>query len=329
MISSPSMGPLETKGTEQDDDDIEITKRKQVGRSGRRRKAKLRAIHEAEEQMWKGEESLLSTETAVPVPTDRDKILPGVLERRSKGWNAADEAALVGQLGYLPGNAICVAAHSDQVPDLPIEGNVPIVLKLYPLASRDVYAGGKSDGRKFKGRKRGRKDSEASKESPDGTRKDTDGNGTTDGKDFSLLEPFPTLYWLTHPILRTLTSKLELGNTHNATIMEKRLEDDKAARESMARAHKAYGEERWNLLVDADVKLLEERKWVASVGAGRGVAGIRHPIGVKCLHAMLAHYLSRGPGSQDNVVGKWVYREICRLVKERKENSSNDASEVP
>ena len=286
---------------------------KKVGRSGRRRKAKLRAIHQAEEQMWQGVESLLPNVTAGPVPTDRDKILPGVLEKRSEDWNSMDEAALVGQLGYLPGNAIHVAAHSDQVPDLPIEGNVPIVLKLYPLAIRDVYAGGKSDGRKFKGRKRGRKGAGAAIESSHGIL-------PTNVSDLFLLEPFPTLYWLTHPILRTLTSKLELGETHNATMMEKRIQNDNDARESMERAHKAYGKERWSLLIDADLKLLEERKWEASVGAERGVAGIRNPVGVKCLHAMLAHYLSRGPGSQDNVVGMWVYHEVCRMVKEHNNN---------
>lgn len=321
------MGPLEAKGEMESGESAETNKRKQVGRSGRRRKAKLRAIHEAEEQMWKGDEPshvLSILETAVPVPTDRDKILPGVLENRSEGWNSTDEAALVGQLGYLPGNAISVAARSDQVPDLPIKGNVPIVLKLYPLALRDVYAGGKSDGRKFKGRKRGRTDSDTNRIiAPNGHKQENY------DKDLLLLEPFPTLYWLTHPILRTMTSKLELGDTHNATIMERRLQNDQESRESMERAHKAYGEERWKLLIDSDVKLLEERKWEASVGAERGVAGIRNPKGVKCLHAMLAHYLSRGPGSHDNVVGKWVYHEICRLVNEHKKHSSNNNDERP
>ena len=320
MASLPTIGPLESNGIYQGVVKASICKK--VGRSGRRRKAKLRAIHEAEEQMWKGEVSHLSMETAVPVPTDRDKILPGVLEQRSEDWNSMDEAALVGQLGYLPGNAIHVAAHSDQVPDLPIYGNVPIVLKLYPLAIRNVYAGGKSDGRKFKGRKRGRKGAAAA------TIESSHGILPADSSDRFLLEPFPTLYWLTHPILRTLTSKLELGETHNATMMEKRIQSDNDARKSMVRAHKAYGEERWNLLIASDVKLLEERRWEASVGVERGVAGIRNPVGVKCLHAMLAHYLSRGPGSQDNVVGMWVYHEVCRMVKERNDNGRKDHAAI-
>ena len=86
MASLPTVGPLESNGIYQGVVKASICKK--VGRSGRRRKAKLRAIHEAEEQMWKGEVSHLSMETAVPVPTDRDKILPGVLEQRSEDWNS-------------------------------------------------------------------------------------------------------------------------------------------------------------------------------------------------------------------------------------------------
>eukprot|EP00957_Ditylum_brightwellii_P120581 9198688-Ditylum_brightwellii.AAC.1 len=58
----------------------------------------------------------------------------------------------------MPGNAVCVAARHSSYPNLQEkeeEGEEPTVLMLYPLAIRDVYKGGKSDGRKFKSRKRG------------------------------------------------------------------------------------------------------------------------------------------------------------------------------
>ena len=116
-----------------------------------------------------------------------------------------DEHALLSQLGFLPGNVICIAARlSVQLEELLLhlsatqqqqqqqhDGNssichseivnqrlmntsnstitkntnmklTPAVVKLYPLAARDIYKGGKSDGRAFKGRRRGKATSAAS-----------------------------------------------------------------------------------------------------------------------------------------------------------------------
>jgi hypothetical protein len=275
-------------------------KRNRPGRSSRRRKAKLRAIQEAEEKLWNGE-----IEPIKGTPNDRDRIWPGVLERRSVKWLDADETALVGQLGYLPGNAVAVAARSSQVPKLKIEGDVPIVLQLYPIAVRDAYAGGKSDGRKFKGRKRG-----PSKQ-PDPNDEDKD------AEEQHLIEPFPTMYWVTHPLLRTLTSKLELGQSHNVKILEKLLSTNETALESMKTAHIAYGEGRWKLLTEGDQTEMESRQWKGALAEKTGVAGIRKPFAIKCLHAHLAHHLSGGPGSEENVVGKWVLEELCNIVEAR------------
>jgi hypothetical protein len=301
-------------------DDNERKRKNRPGRSARRRKAKLKAIQAAEERIWSGDTAELIASASVP--TDRHKVWPGVLERRKDNLTSEEEAALVGQLGYLPGNAICVAARAHQIPAFPIEENVPIVLKLYPLAIRDVYAGGKADGRKFKGRRRG---------GPSPT--PLDNEAATDEIDTSkclesvkeetpLLEPFPTIFWLTHPILRTLTSKLELGKTDNVSVMEARLQSDPQAMESMARAHQAYGQERWESLTDADLDLVKTREWEAALDAQRGVAGIRKPSTIKCLHTHLAHYLSGGRGSEDNIVGKWAMESIIKLLQEKKQEKN-------
>ena len=294
-------------------------KRKIKGRSGRRRNAKLKAIQEAEERIWKGDTTSM-TSVATLLPTDRDKIWPGVLERRKEGLTSADEAALVGQLGYLPGNAVSVAARAQQVPSLPLEKDVPIVLKLYPLAIRDVYAGGKSDGRKFKGRRRGPSPSPSlggEDEADTDEKNEAKEEEEEEGKDDEvLLEPFPTLYWLTHPMLRTLTSKLELGTTDSVRVMEERLQSDPQALDSMLRAHHAYGQDRWESLTEADLELVEARKWREALDERRGVAGIKKHKAIKCLHAHLAHYLSGGRGSDDNIVGKWVMESITKLLLE-------------
>ena len=280
-------------------------KRKQLGRSSRRRKAKLRDIQLAEERMWNGGEAPQASQTTC-VPTDRDKVWPGVLQRRGQdGLTEVDEAALVGQLGYLPGNAICVAARSKEVPLLPDDDEVPLVLKLYPLAIREAFAGGKAGGRKFKARRRGK---------PDQTKEEANQSEAVN-VETPLLEPFPTHYWLTHPTLRTLTSKLELMEL---PAMEKRLQSDPKALESMQRAHKAYGQERWECLTENDLKMVKERKWEPSLDARRGVAGITRHTAIKCLHTHLAHHLSGGKGSEENVVGKWVLESIIKTLQERK-----------
>lgn len=284
-------------------DDDKLKRRKnRPGRSSRRRKAKIRAIHKAEEKLWNGGEV---TEAIAGTPGDRGRVWRGVLQRRSERWLEADEIALVRQLGYLPGNAVAVAARSTRVPQLKIDGDVPIVLQLYPIAIRDVYAGGKSDGRKFKSRKRG------PTKRPDVNDDETDMDGQL------LIEPFPTMYWLTHPLLRTLTSKLELGQTNNVKMLEKRLANDELALESMKTAHKAYGEARWQLLTREDQTEIQSRQWEGSLAQNAGVAGIRKPFAVKCLHTHLAHHLSGGPGSEHNIVGMWVLEEICNMVVNR------------
>ena len=292
----------------------EKRKRKNImGRCTRRRQAKLRDIEAAEERIWSGEtEVLVATKS---VPTDRDIVWPGVLERRKGSLTSTEEATLVGQLGYLPGNAICVAARAQQVPALTVDDSVPIVLKLYPLVIRDVYAGGKSNGRKFKGRRRV-KISRTANGNTSTNQKDEPSQDATDREEPPLLEPFPTHYWLTHPLLRILTSKLEL--TNNVSLMEDQLQSDPQALESMVRAHQAYGQERWENLTETDINLVKERKWEPALDSRRGVAGIKRHTTIKCLHAHLAHYLSGGRGSEDNIVGKWVMESVAKILQEKK-----------
>jgi len=297
-------------------------RKNKMGRSSRRRQAKIKDIQKAEERIWNGDSIQEVAKTSVP--TDRDKVWPGVLERRGEnGLTSAEEAALVGQLGYLPGNAICVAARAQHVPLLPVDDNVPIVLKLYPLAIRDAYAGGKSGGRKFKGRRRGKSMSATADNETAATDPKDEAIGQHDNtKEGSpLLEPFPTHYWLTHPILRTLTSKLELSD--HVRVMEERLRSDPKALESMHRAHHAYGQQRWESLTEDDLNLVKKRKWEPALDSRRGVAGITRPTTIKCLHTHLAHYLSGGRGCEDNVVGKWVLESLTKTLQER-----NSASET-
>ena len=182
-----------------------------------------------------------------------------------------------------------------------------------------------------------------------------------------VVEPFPTIYWLTHPLLRVWVSKLEVQGF--GIQLEKRLQQDQPSLQRMYRAHEAYGHERIQLLsllptttpsasssythkasheehkskgispVDQDddddlgdrsgkqpLHTSNKNKnddtngninnnqgeswWISTLGASRGISGIRNYGAIKCLHAHIAHYLSHGPGSQDNVVGQWILEAL-------------------
>ncbi|CAB9515655.1 Protein of unknown function (DUF501) [Seminavis robusta] len=239
-------------------------------------------------------------------------------------------------------------------------GEEPVVLQLYPLAVRDDddAANSKFKRRKRKRQKQPQTDDKTnddsateqsetkmpenakggdtildlSQQSKDSTKRDPDtknlqsnpptkddDNKQLEEDDF-VVEPFPTLYWLTHPLLRTMVSKLELQGTGRR--LEQRLQNDPHALEAMTRAHHGYGQERYDLLTPTDIAYIETRKWQRAFDPRqRGVAGIRNHAAVKCLHAHVAHYLSGGQGSSDNVIGKWVMEEIMEQQQQQQQQS--------
>jgi hypothetical protein len=266
--------------------------------------------------------------------------------------DSSDEQKLTSQLGFVPGNVVCVAARLTSEFDITKSSaeqqqqmDVPSVVKLYPMVVRDSYHGGKSDGRQFKGRRRGgmRMDDNKSKttlgdskfetstiENAISCSNDVDSNVNINKSAYTqstkpskercwfindnkqdimkqqIIEPFPTLYWLTSPLLRSQISKIELSKTHGVQSMEQKLRSSQQYLEQMERAHKSYGKARWELLTDDDREEVLKRGWGEALGVGRGVAGIRpkktkHASGdaietwdgVKCLHAHAAHYLAQ------------------------------------
>jgi hypothetical protein len=98
--------------------------------------------------------------------------------------------------------------------------------------------------------------------------------------------PMPTLFWLVDPEIHEAVSRLEgSGGVHRF--------EDLVSSDSLSAAHDAYAERR-------------RRATVRTEGAqpSGGVGGTR--IGVKCLHAHLAHYLV---GAIDPV-GELVAHEV-------------------
>lgn len=92
--------------------------------------------------------------------------------------------------------------------------------------------------------------------------------------------PFPTLYYLTCPRAVAACSRLESGGLMRQ--MNARLAEDPELAARYRAAHADY---------------LARREALAPVPELRGVSAGGMPGRVKCLHALLAHALAAGPGS--------------------------------
>lgn len=89
--------------------------------------------------------------------------------------------------------------------------------------------------------------------------------------------PFPTLYYLTHPVLTAAASRLESSGLMRE--MTARLRDDEELALAYRRAHESY---------------LAERDAIEPLGTTFSGGGM--PDRVKCLHVVIAHSLAKGPG---------------------------------
>ena len=97
--------------------------------------------------------------------------------------------------------------------------------------------------------------------------------------------PFPTTFYLTHPVLTQAISRLEAGGM--MAEMSARLEEDEDLAAHYRRAHEAYLEERARI---GEVSGVGEVPEIAGITAG----GM--PDRVKCLHVLAGHSLAAGPG---------------------------------
>lgn len=117
-------------------------------------------------------------------------------------------------------------------------------------------------------------------------------------------EPFPTLYWLACPLLRSEVGRLEAGEMRE--LLRARLLDEGFARE-LAEAEAAYLEERREMARSLGMEkaeaLFEGRNGVAGGAAGN----------LKCLHAHFAHWLARG----SNPVGREMAACMSPVQKDK------------
>jgi len=111
--------------------------------------------------------------------------------------------------------------------------------------------------------------------------------------------PFPTTYYLTHPVVTAAVSRLEASG--EMVSMNERLERDARLRAAQQRAHEHY-------LAVRDA--IGERSGVGPVPETQGVSAGAMPARVKCLHVMVGHALAAGPGV--NALGDEALEKISQ-----------------
>jgi hypothetical protein len=97
-------------------------------------------------------------------------------------------------------------------------------------------------------------------------------------------EPFPTFYYLTHPATSAALSGLEAEGF--MVTLQDRLAEEAELAENYLKAHEDY---------------IAEREAIEFVEELAGISAGGMPTRVKCLHALAAHSLAKGPGF--NVIG--------------------------
>jgi uncharacterized protein len=118
--------------------------------------------------------------------------------------------------------------------------------------------------------------------------------------------PFPTTFYLTHPVITSAVSRLEAGGLMNE--MNDRLGTDESLAAAYLAAHEAY------LAARAAVA---ERSGTGAVPEIDGVSAGGMPSRVKCLHVLVGHSLAAGPGVNRlgdealEAISEWWTKDRC------------------
>jgi hypothetical protein len=118
--------------------------------------------------------------------------------------------------------------------------------------------------------------------------------------------PFPTTFYLTHPVITAAVSRLEAAGLMNA--MNDRLGADTALAADYRAAHEAYLASRAEIGARAGIGAVPEIDGVSAGGM---------PTRVKCLHVLVGHSLAAGPGVNPlgdeaiAAIGEWWTTDRC------------------
>ncbi|MCR1160682.1 DUF501 domain-containing protein [Paenarthrobacter sp. UW852] len=118
--------------------------------------------------------------------------------------------------------------------------------------------------------------------------------------------PFPTTFYLTHPVITSAVSRLEAGGLMNR--MNDRLTVDGELAESYRGAHEAYLQARNDIA---------DRSGTGAVPEIDGISAGGMPTRVKCLHVLVGHSLAAGSGVNPlgdealEAISEWWTKDRC------------------
>ena len=118
--------------------------------------------------------------------------------------------------------------------------------------------------------------------------------------------PFPTVFYLTHPVITSAVSRLEAAGLMNE--MNVRLGADDALADDYRAAHEAYLASRSGIGARAGIGAVPEIDGISAGGM---------PTRVKCLHVLVGHSLAAGPGVNPlgdealEAISEWWTRDRC------------------
>ncbi|MEA5456244.1 DUF501 domain-containing protein [Sinomonas sp. JGH33] len=121
--------------------------------------------------------------------------------------------------------------------------------------------------------------------------------------------PFPTTFYLTHPVITSAVSRLEAGGTMNE--MNGRLAEDPGLAQAYRAAHEAYLAERARI---------GQRAGTGPVPEIDGVSAGGMPERVKCLHVLVGQALAMGRGVNPlgdeaiELISEWWTSDRCYCV---------------
>ncbi|MBG0739783.1 DUF501 domain-containing protein [Paeniglutamicibacter antarcticus] len=121
--------------------------------------------------------------------------------------------------------------------------------------------------------------------------------------------PFPTTFYLTHPVITAAVSRLEAAGLMNT--MTERLSADPDLAAAYLAAHRAYLSARAGI---------GERAGTGPVPEIDGISAGGMPTRVKCLHVLVGHALAAGPGVNPlgdeaiEDIAQWWTPERCYCV---------------
>ncbi|WP_285320108.1 DUF501 domain-containing protein [Pseudarthrobacter sp. lyk4-40-TYG-27] len=118
--------------------------------------------------------------------------------------------------------------------------------------------------------------------------------------------PFPTTFYLTHPVITSAVSRLEAAGVMNE--MNDQLAGDPALAAAYRSAHDEYLAAR---------NAIGERSGIGPVPEIDGVSAGGMPVRVKCLHVLVGHSLASGPGVNPlgdqalGMISEWWTTDKC------------------